>query len=524
VIERQPVVTSLDPQEFSEGAVTKGPMSTNAVWSKYADGRSYASQRPAVNIVGMAAERGKPSKGRGIVYWDKVAGEASNGIYFVNNDTVYAGSYDNPVTTKITAGRDPIHFVEAGNYLVIVDVENNQAWYLDSAAPEQMFQINDINFPGINSNAQLAGGGAELDGFLFVMDTDGRIYNSDLNDVTSWSALGFLDAQREQDAGVYLTKHHDHVCAIGSNSIEFFYNAGNPTGSPLARRPDVSYRTGALDFRNVFSSGERIYFIGSEKIGTPGVYQISGFELTRISTDSLDRFLSKTRVTDAYKFNMTGGYIGEHYFTFINTLAPEDGAYTPKYTFYYDATHKLWGAFETDVASVNKFAMSGISERSAILRGESIIMFMSGDLGVFDMTGTVLDTSGEDGYVVDGFISPSNDAYVAGGISGESTNIDMSITTNEMDFGSLTNKFMYRFSLAGNTVGSETDESAPIRVSWTDDVYKTFSTPKFYDAGNRRSLVGLGKFKRRAFKFDYSGEDRLRLEQMEMDVEGSDFA
>ena len=523
-IERIPVASSLDPQEFTGGRVTKGPTSINTLWSKYADGRVYASQRPAINIIGLANDRGLPSRGRGIVYWDKVAGEASNGIYFVNDDVVYSGSYDNPLDQRITSGRDPIYFVEAGNYLALLDPENNQGWYIDSASPEQLFRFTDINFPGVNNNAQLAGGGAELDGYLFVMDTDGRIYNSDINNIPSWNALGFLDAQREQDAGIFLTKHHDNVVALGSNSLEFFYNAGNPTGSPLSRRPDISYRTGALDVRSVFTSGERIYFIGSEKVGTPGIWQLSGFQLTKVSPDSIDSFIANTRVSEGYRFNVTGGYIGEHYITFFNTLRPNtDETYTPEFTFFYDATNNVWGSFETEIATVDAFGMAGISERSEILRGESVILFMSGDLAIFDLTGSILDQSGEDQYVVDDYIV-NQDAYVTGGIAQQQNNISMDIIFNESDFDTYTNKFMYRFSIVGDSVGSNSDASAPILVSWSDDNYRTFIEPRYYPTGIRHSLTALGSFTRRAFRLQYSGTEKLRLEKLEFDVEGSQFA
>lgn len=524
-IERTPVASSLDPVEFSAGVVTKGPTALNTLWSRYADGRVYASQRPAVNIIGLAGDRSLPSKGRGIVYWDKVAGEVSNGIYFINDNVVYAGSYDNPLPDQITTGRDPVYFVEVGRFLVILDPENNQGWYISAASPEQLFRITDVDFPGITSNSRLAGGGAELDGILYVMDTDGNIYNSGSNDPTTWNSLDFQEAQREQDAGVFLTKHHDNIVAIGSNSMEFFYNAGNPTGSPLQRRPDIAYRTGGLDRRTVFTSGERLYFIGSEKIGTPGLWELSGFRLNKVSPDSIDRFLADTRVTNLYRFNMTGGYIGEHYMTFITVLQPDNdnGTYTPVFTFFYDATQKVYGEFDTEIASVQNFGMAGISERSAILRGESVILFTSGDLAVFDMSGSVLDRSGEDQYVVDDYIV-DQDAYVTGGIADNQVNIKMQITFNESDFGTYTNKFMSRFAIVGDSVGADADETAPILVSWSDDHYRTFTTPRFYETGERRSLTRLGKFKRRAFRLDYQGEERMRLEELEFDITGSEFA
>ena len=521
---RDPIVTSLDPLDFALGVVTGGPSSTNVLWSSYADQRSYATQRPAVEVIGLSAANGFPAKGRGIVYWDKVAGEASNGIYFVNDNIVYAGSYSNPITNNtITAGRDPVHFVEAGNFLVLLDAENNQGWYIDGAAPEQMFRITAGAFPGIQNGAQLAGGGAELDGFLYVLDTDGVIYNSHINDVTQWRALDFLEAQREQDAGVYLTKHHDNIVALGSNSTEFFYNAGNPTGSPLQRRPDISYRTGALGRKTVFTSGERIYFLGSEKIGTPSLYEISGYQLAKVSTDSIDRFIAHTRTTESYELNMTGGFIGEHYMTFLNTLRPNtDGTYTPVFTMYYDAGTQLWGTLDTDISTIDAFGIAGVSERSAILQGESTLLFMSGDLAVFNNDGSTLDTSGEDQYVDDDY-TENQLTWVTGGIAELTSNIPINITFNENDFGSLTNKFMYRLGVVGTSVGKVTDV-APILISWTDDTYKTFSNTRFYATDHRRIITMLGTFKRRAFKLEYNGTERLRLENLEYTLDGSEFA
>lgn len=362
-----------------------------------------------------------------------------------------------------------------------------------------------------------------MDGYLFVMDTNGNIYNSNLNDVTTYNALDVLEAQREQDSGVFLTKHHDTLVAFGSNSTEFFYNAGNPAGSPLGRRPDISYRTGALDFRNVFTSGERIYFIGSEKIGTPGIYEIAGYQLKRISTDSIERFIARTRTEEGFRFNLTGGYIGEHYYTFINTLdASDSSVYDPKYTFFYDATHNLWGEFSTDISTIAAFSMAGISERSTTIKGASVILFMSGDLAIFDMGGGVQDSSGEDPYIEDGFIE-DQPAWVGGGIATITKNIDFSIIMNEQDFGTMRNKFMSRLAVVGASVGLEVDK-APMLVSWSDDVYRSFSTPRFYPTSMHRQLSRLGKFRRRAFKINYSGLDRLRLESLEFTVDTSDYA
>jgi hypothetical protein len=219
------------------------------------------------------------------------------------------------------------------------------------------------------------------------------------------------------------------------------------------------------------------------------------------------------------------GWVDQYSYDLEEIVTPVFGpveGYEPVFTMYYDAGVQLWGTFDTDISGVQAFGMAGISERSAILRGESTILFMSGDLAVFNNDGSTLDTSGEGQYVDDDY-TVTQAAWVTGGIAQETANIPISITLNESDFGSLTNKFMYRFGVVGTTVGQVTDVT-PLLVSWTDDTYRTFSNVRFYDTDHRRILTQLGKFKRRAFKLDYNGEERLRLEELEFTLDGSEFA
>ena len=72
-----------------------------------------------------------------------------------------------------------------------------------------------------------------LDSYFFVMDTNAVIYNSALNDPTSWDALDIITAEKEPGAGVALAKSQSYVIALKEWSTEFFYNNGNSPGSPL---------------------------------------------------------------------------------------------------------------------------------------------------------------------------------------------------------------------------------------------------------------------------------------------------
>ena len=61
------------------------------------------------------------------------------------------------------------------------------------------------------------------------MNDDGVIYNSDFNNPTVFPATGFLTAERENDKGVYLAKHHDHIVATCPEGLEPRKNVTSPS-------------------------------------------------------------------------------------------------------------------------------------------------------------------------------------------------------------------------------------------------------------------------------------------------------
>ena len=66
------------------------------------------------------------------------------------------------------------------------------------------------------------------------MTPNGDIYQSALEDASSWNALDFIGSQIEPDSGVYLAKFQNYIAAFKGWSTEFFYDAANATGSILS--------------------------------------------------------------------------------------------------------------------------------------------------------------------------------------------------------------------------------------------------------------------------------------------------
>lgn len=522
---RLPVATSVDP-ETSNGDINFGAQSTNVIYDRYPNGEMYATQRPSFKISQDPANfSGLSSKGRGIYFWDAV------GTFVIVNDSFVEFGYGLSVGS-ISSGRDPVYFVETvtlttgTNLLIILDPENNQGWYIEADNPTAVTEIDDALFPPKQTPArQLAGGGVFLDGFLFVMDTDGNIWNSAINDPLTWNG-DVINASREADGGTYLAKHHDNLVAISRKSIEFFYNAANPTQSPLGVRRDISYRTGVVDKKSVFVTGDKIFLIGSDRKSTNGLFEIQNFRLNKRSSWSIDRFFSDLGILRDYDFLLSNAAIDDHIFIFITAVDGEgSNEWNPIQTIVFDAVTGMWTQFRFDLGNVVQFPVIDVADKLfgterniELLLTNGIVLEVSGSLNP-------VDSNSDGAYWEDDDYMEDNEDYVA--TTGEflEDNIFMSITLPEVDFGTDTFKFMHYLWVVGTTLANA-DKQIPneISVSWTDDHYTTFSPPRLMSTDTRRKLTRLGRFRRRGFKVDYEGSDTLRIEALELGAGVSMYA
>lgn len=506
---RLPILSSNDP-ENSISALQFGTESTNVMYDRYPDGKNYATQRPGIRLTAEPENFSLGSNGRGIYFW-----EEANGFYIVNDNRVEAG-YGVSVG-NISSGRDRVYFVELSNDLVILDPENNEGWVININTPTTITQITDADFPPNQTPArQLVGGGAFLDGFLFAMDTEGVIWNSNLGDPLSWTALDFITAERENDEGVFLTKHHDQLIAIGSKSIEFFFNAGNPTGSPLSRRQDISYRTGCIDRKAVFDTGDLITFIGSEQSGTQGLYEVRNFQLRKRSSMSIDESLTNIAIQNSNDFILASAFINDHQLTFITPITDSGGtAWSSTVTYVFDGSTELWSTYVLNNKDLGGFPIVDIADKEQGTDRSVTFLFRTGDVGEIRPTLEPEDGSDEVRYFEqDDYIENQNDYILVIGTP-QRTNISISLTIPESDMDTLRYKFGHSLWIVGTTVRGG-QGATPLSISWSDDHYNTFSTPRTMDISTQRRLTRLGNFRRRAHRLTYQGADTLRIEGIEL--------
>ena len=506
--QRIPVLTSTDPESFSSGILEGGTSAQNVIYNVYPDGRAYATQRPAVRVLSDASETVVDAAGRGVYFWER-----TEGLYFVNNGTLYRDNYDN-VVGSMSSGKLRVTFLELSDKLVILDYENNEGYVLDDL--QTLTRITSPGFP-----ANLAAGGAVLDGTLYVLTPQGTIHGCELNDPTDWNALNVLTAEREPDGGVFLTKMLDHIVVLGSKTVEFLYNAANPTGSPLARREDISYRMGAVSGEAVHNAGDIVYFLGTDVSGSLKIFLLANFKLEQVSTPTISSYLTNSLLQESKQFIMSGSFVEGHSLLFVTEMAESGGSYSPGTSLMYDLTTEQWSVIKTTVAGHTSFPVVQWTDRvQTSVRFGTGIMY-NGDLVRWRHDGSSRDLNKVDAYFEDGYVASD---YVVAPAAPTYADLEMLIVTPEFDNGHLNNKFLRKMALVGGVITGG-DDTELVGIRSTDDHYNTWSNQrKFSLRSPNRKLTRFGDFRRRAWELQYTGHSRIRIEALEVDFAESLYA
>lgn len=508
------LAVDLDIHQFSGAGITEYESGLKNLIVHKEGERYKITQRPSINVEEDASNiSGLPAKARGIYYWERATTPAT---FIINNDTVYDTTQDGGEVdggSEISTGTERVTILETIGTprMVILDAENNEGWYVNQAA-SSVTQISDPQFP-----TTLCHGGAILDSYLFVMDEDGIIYNSEEDDPTSWLATDFMEAERENDKGVYLAKHHDHIVAFGTRTIEFFYNAGNVTGSPLNRRQDLSYKIGCATGLGVWENGDTIYFIGSMEDGQLTVYKMENFQITPVANDMMNYYVSNGVLQSDLTFHLSGVSVMGHDILLMTVYELNGGEIDPKMTISYDSRTNLWGLWATTV-STGYFPLmawtkrtGGHNETLAARSGEGIMS--NGDVFTIRETLVPKDTIGADDGVYEDGVYESG-VYVAG-TSSTSTNIETSIRTGMIEGDAYEWKFQNAFRVVmENTLASQT-----LTMTYSDERNDNFlSMGEIDTADTRKEIHQGGRFLKRNYQLDYAGDEQIYIDFADADL------
>lgn len=429
--------------------------------SPISDGKKYyLKKRPGVTgVFNLPA-----GLGQGIFYW------AATGSYY----TAIAGTlYINTVPAiTLSSSTNTVGIIEyrTDTEDVLFVCDGISAWTVSTTS----VVTNIPTVPSPHIPAPIF-----LDGYVFLaVPGTQTIHNSKLQDPLTWPADGFIDAEMYPDSIVTLTKAQNYLVAVGSMSVEFFYDNANATGSPLQRNAPAVAQFGCPAPLTVNQTEKQVILVGSTSAGGRTVWILDGFQPTEIANEpvreALDLEGSTISAASANTIQCSG-----HKWYILNLLLSGR-------TFVYDFEEQMWHEWTSGAGQQAfdwKFAAdSGVGT-------PALLAYNSGVVGYLSAT-----------------------AY-----QDITTPINCTVITSKIDFDTIKRKRLFRLTLT--TDAPNGTNNVGMLLSWSDDDYNTFTTPVSMQVNaSYPTITQLGYTRRRAFKFQYQQPYPLRMESFEVDI------
>ena len=316
-----------------------------------------------------------------------------------------------------------------------------------------------------------------LDGYLFLSTPNGNIYNSNLNDPATWGASNFITAESFGDGLKRIARSGPYIVAFGTDSIEWFYDAANPTGSPLSVYTGATKRVGLLG--GVAAVGDTLYFVGKTPQAAASLYKIEGLKLEQVADFTMSRQFG-TNYRDSFE-QATGNFVSYNGHTVYVWWSATDDAFP----ICYDLDTKMFVSLD----------------------------FKQGDLDIIQSTSIPFEA----GYYSSAFCRTADSrVYYFDPSVYQDDLVDFTayLQTKNEDFGTRRLKFGSRALLNCD----QTDASSNCQLSWTVDDYKTWSTTRTVDLESvYPASHALGQFRKIAFKLTYTDNFPMRFNAIELD-------
>lgn len=389
----------------------------------------------------------------------------SGGSSFVTAPYSYAFTTATPGLPLSWVGTSP------GAYTKKMFIKNTEkAWTLTLGTPGTLTQVTDADYP-----AATVPGAVYLDGYFFVMDKDGTIYNCDLENPDSWNALNYITAEAEWDKGVAIAKHQNYVVALKDWTCELFYDAANPTGSPLSKVSNATIQIGcAQGYSAVQFHGGLIFMSKTRERGrSVHFFPSNSIEPQEIASPAIQRILN---VADLTTVRAWGGKLGGRILYVLNLV-------TADISLVYDFTSQTWAQWTSDNAGTEGYFKYGFYATDG--NRDYLLHETSGE--VFTFTPDVYQDNGAD--------------------------IKVLIRSGRFDAGNMDRKTMSALTVVGDQV------STSLNVQYSDDDYQTFSAARSVSMNDSPArLLRLGMFRRRSFDIRHVDNTPLRLMAIDAEV------
>jgi hypothetical protein len=252
---------------------------------------------------------------------------ASNGeVYAVGGNKLYSISSAWAATElgSLNTSTGPVSMADNGTHLVLVDGTDGFSWNMST---DTFAEITDPDFyPADQVTFQ--------DGyFIFNKSGSAQFFFSDINAIT-FDALDYGTASGSPDNLVGLISAYQNLYLFGTQSIEVFYNSGDPD-APFQRIQGAVIEVGCAAPFSIAKLQGSLCWIGQDAGGFGIVYRSEGYQAKRISTPAIEsviRGVDPDLIGDARAWTYQQG---GHLFYCLN-LPGVDA------TFVYDGSTGLW--------------------------------------------------------------------------------------------------------------------------------------------------------------------------------------
>lgn len=424
--------------------------------------RVYVVKRPGF---GTQSTPASGNTGEAVMVWTgQGTGQKIISAFGGTNSTIYDGTTSLGAITGRCTG---ITETSVGTTATLtITSSNNTGWYYDTGAG--LTEITDTDWPG--DTETLAGTFAHIAGFACILTTRGRLWASDSNSLTGWTANSFDSTNAAPDQGVAAIRWRQHIIALGTESMEFWFNAGL-TPFPLKRSDVMTQKVGCVDADAITQIADTIWWCGSTPQGGLSIFQWDG-QLSRVSTPDVDSILILAGAS-----NVTLSALRFFGRSFVLVAA---GATTIVYCVEekmwheWSTTTRLWfkTAGQSLAGTMVNYAVSNIST-------SGIVYLMNHAAHVFQDAGTT---------------------YTA------------RVQLPPMDLGTKKTKFFHDVEL----VCDEEETSSIVNLLSTDNDYKGYTTHGASDLANDRvRWTRLGSSRKRGWVITNASNAPMRLEALE---------
>lgn len=390
-----------------------------------------------------------------------ILGGSNGGSYF--NDVWY-GNIDGSLSTS--------YFFTTDGTRCQAATANNNAYFcvkdlthLNIVYQNQVQLVTDPNYPKVT-----VPGLVNLDDTLYVMDPDGVIHGSAISKPFLWPSRNFIGADYFPDGGVALERYNNYVLALGTQTYQLFYNSGAPGPTPLRPVKNANGNVGCVWPYSVAKVGGSVIWVGTQETKGRQVYWMNGMKAEAISSQIVEGILDTIPILNG----VTGTAFQEAGHSYYILRLGTGLAIA------YDLSTKQWFKWEDNNTTFSYDNCATDGSTNFFLYKTARIIYASNPLVAKDAT----------------------------------VNYRFRVQTPRIKNGTAANKFCNRVTVMGDT-----NASGVCELSYSDNDYETFSTPRVLTLKQRRVTdTRFGRYIRRAWRLDKADGYPWRVKVLDTEI------